>query len=138
MSKTRAPRRSRDERLQLIDECRKSGLTDAEWCRQHDICVSTFYTWLKRFRREACEIPKPLYGHSLTPSEKQDIVRVDIKPDDPVPALLPAQEKTAGLHFDNSHTVEIMISDITIHATNDADPMLLAQMLCALKGGFVC
>ena len=134
MSKTRARRRCRSEQLQLITECRQSGLSDAEWCRQHNICVSTFYGWLKTMRREACEIPKPSYGHSLTGSPKQDIVKVDILPDYPEPAAPPLQGGNAGMHFDNSHTIEIEISDITIRVTNEADPMLLAQLLHALKG----
>ena len=27
----------------LINECRQSGMTDADWCRENDIAVSTFY-----------------------------------------------------------------------------------------------
>ena len=28
----------------LINECRYSGMTDADWCRENDISVSTFIT----------------------------------------------------------------------------------------------
>ena len=79
----------------------------------------------ERFRREACEIPEPLYGHSLTPSDKQDVVKVDIHPVDPEPAVLPLQEKADGMHFDNSHTAEIMISDITICQSEEVNSGLI-------------
>ena len=32
MSKKRAPGRSLDEWMELVTECRQSGLTDAAWC----------------------------------------------------------------------------------------------------------
>ena len=87
MSKTRAQKRSKEEQLQLITECRQSGLSDAEWCRQHNVCVSTFYNWVKRLRKEACEVPQAFYGHSLAESPKPDIVKVDILPDIPEAAV---------------------------------------------------
>ena len=33
---------SKEERMAIVMECRKSGLTDALWCKQHDIPVGTF------------------------------------------------------------------------------------------------
>ena len=138
MEATRTERRSRDEWLQLINDCRRSGLSDAEWCRQHDICVSTFYNRIAKFRKEAVAIPKPSYGHALTESPKQEVVRVNLFPDNPEPAVLPVQECTAGRNIDNSHTIEIEIRDITIRAGNGASPSLLAQLVCALSGGGVC
>lgn len=32
------------EQIRLINECRQSGMTDADWCRENDIAVSTFTT----------------------------------------------------------------------------------------------
>ena len=37
MSKKRAPGRSLDEWMELVTECRQSGLTDAAWCNEHEI-----------------------------------------------------------------------------------------------------
>ena len=28
------------EQIRLINECRQSGMTDADWCRENDIAVS--------------------------------------------------------------------------------------------------
>ena len=35
MSNKRAPGRSLDEWMELVTECRQSGLTDAAWCNEH-------------------------------------------------------------------------------------------------------
>ena len=41
------------EQIRLINECRKSGMTDADWCRENDIAVSTFYNWVSRYMQKA-------------------------------------------------------------------------------------
>lgn len=51
------PRRSDTEWMKLIHECRTSGLGDKDWCEQHDIPISTFYTKVTRLRKKACEVP---------------------------------------------------------------------------------
>ena len=57
MTQSRAPRRSQEEWIQLIMECRNSGMTDCTWCEQHGILVSSFYNAVKRLRKKACDIP---------------------------------------------------------------------------------
>ena len=43
MANIRKPRVPKEEQLKLINECRSSGMTDIDWCREHGIAVSTFY-----------------------------------------------------------------------------------------------
>ena len=45
MAGTRKARVPMAEQIRLINECRQSGMTDAVWCRENDIAVSTFYNW---------------------------------------------------------------------------------------------
>ena len=74
MANTRKSRVPKEEQLKLINECRTSGMTDIDWCREHGIAVSTFYYWVKQLRKEAAQIPAPAYGHSENPRPKQDVV----------------------------------------------------------------
>ena len=37
MAATRKPRVPLQEQIRLINECRKSDMTDADWCRENDI-----------------------------------------------------------------------------------------------------
>ena len=85
MAATRKPRVPLQEQIRLINECRKSGMTDAaDWCRENDITPSTFYNWLSRCRKIAADqIPQPSYGHSKTTRQKQDVVPVSIVHDQP-------------------------------------------------------
>ena len=47
MSNKRAPGRSLEEWMELVTECRQSGLTDAAWCNEHGISPSCFYNAVK-------------------------------------------------------------------------------------------
>lgn len=44
--------------MQLIQECRTSGLSDKEWCFQNGIPVSTFYYHARKLRASACQLPE--------------------------------------------------------------------------------
>ena len=48
-------------------ECRTSGLTDHEWCLQHDIKIGTFYNWVKRLRKPGCSELPDSAGHHNSP-----------------------------------------------------------------------
>ena len=81
MAATRKARVPMTEQIRLINECRKSGMTDADWCRENDICLSTFYNWISRCRKAAAgQIPAPNYGHHEEPVPKQAVVPIDIVP----------------------------------------------------------
>ena len=126
MANIRKPRVSKEEQLKLINECRSSGMTDSDWCREHGIAVSTFYYWVKQLRRESAQIPEPAYGHSENPRPRQDVVPIDIIPEhfslqynDPFP--------------DTYHTLEILLGSATIRVSDKTDPELLSRTLQILK-----
>ena len=126
MSVTRKTRVLMPEQIRRINECRQSGMTDADWCRENDIAVSTFYNWVSRCRKAAADqIPAPNYGHCEIPRSKQDVVPIDIVSDH-----LPEQHTVSQMNqtnLDNSHTIEVSMNDVTIRISNDADPVLLTK-----------
>ena len=132
MAATRKARVPMAEQIRLINECRQSGMTDAEWCRENDIAVSTFYNWVSRCRKAAAEqIPAPNYGHHAVPLPKQDVVPIDIVPDH-----LPEQHAASQMqqmYLDNSHTIEVTMKDVIIRISNDADPVLLTRTLRLIR-----
>lgn len=67
---------SKEERLAIVMEWHKSGLTDAMWRKQHDIPVGTFYGWVKHFRRHGIAVPVN-YGKNVFPV-KQKVVKIAI------------------------------------------------------------
>lgn len=137
MTQSRANRRSQDEWLQLIRECRCSGLSDRTWCEQHGILVSSFYNAVKRLRKNACDIPyvsnRRTYALDLTSANKQEVVQIDICPD-PNPEAVPSvKQMCPAPHLDNSHTFELMMDNVSLKVSNSADPFLLQQIIRMLR-----
>ena len=74
-----------EEQYRLIMECRQSGLTDHQWCVEHDIKPGTFYNWVKRLRQKGCMDLPASTGRSYRAPESQEVVRVDFHDTDPFP-----------------------------------------------------
>ena len=73
----RSKRIPAEEQYRLIMECRQSGLTDHQWCVEHDIKPGTFYNWVKRLRQKSCMDLPASTGRSHSAPESQEVVRVD-------------------------------------------------------------
>ena len=138
MSTTRKTRIPMSEQLKLINQCRQSGLTDADWCRENDIAPSTFYNWVSRCRKAASgQIQEPSYGHLEEPRPKQEVVPVEIVLEPKPEPVTTSAFTQHGLNLDNSHTIEIAIKDLKIRITNETDPTLLSRTLHMLRE-FLC
>ena len=134
MADKRASGRSLDEWMDLVTECRQSGLTDAAWFNEHGISPSCFYNAVTRLRKKACQIPEPA-GKASTldlTSHKQDVVQIAIETEDSPAELLPHAENSS-MNLDNSHTIEIEAKGLLIRMSNDVQPVLLKLLLDALK-----
>jgi len=44
------------EQVELIMECRRSGLSDYQWCQNHGIHPGTFYNWVSILRKAGYQI----------------------------------------------------------------------------------
>ena len=134
MSSKRAPGRSLDEWMELVVQCRQSGLTDAAWCNEHGISPSCFYNAVTRLRKRACQIPEPA-GKASTldlTSHKQDVVQIAIEPEIS-PAELVSDKDNRSMYLDNSHTIEIEAGGLMIRMNNTVHPSLLKILMDALK-----
>lgn len=125
MSK-RNPRRTDEEWLNLIQECRSSGLSDKCWCEEHHIHTSNFYYQVRRLRNKACDIPEPA---SSSFSSKQEIVQVSFDE----PAVLPVQEKISCAPSSNETAVRITLHGFQIEITNAAASETVFNTLSALQ-----
>ena len=134
MSSKRAPGRSLDKWMDLVTECRQSGLTDAAWCNEHGISPSCFYNAVTRLRKKACQVPDPV-GKASTldlTSHKQDVVQIAIEPGNSPAELVPGTGNSSK-HLDNPHTIEIEAKGLLIRMSNEIQPVLLKVLMDALK-----
>ena len=112
MSNKRAPGRSLDEWMELVTECRQSGLTDAAWCNEHGISPSCFYNAVTRLRKKACQIPEPV-GKASTldlSSHKQDVVQIAIEPESSPAGLIP-DNGNRSMHLGKRQTMHLTLNE---------------------------
>ena len=125
--------RTKDEWLILIQECRRSGMTDAQWCLANGISRHTFNNAIRRLRKCSYAIPSRSRNdiYDLT-TPQQDVAKVDIVPD--VTVQPPGGYITEAVpHIDNPHKIEITMGGIHIALSNGADPVLVSKTLSLLR-----
>ena len=132
----RAKRRTEQEQYDLIMECRQSGLSDHQWCLEHDINPGTFYNWVRRFRKQACEFPAPA-GKDRFQAVHQEVVKMEIIPDHPSDFFeQPSMEDSVEITKPVA-AMELQIGKAVLRISNQTDPRLLEQTL-KLLGAFSC
>ena len=127
-----------DMQYQLIMECRSSGLTDFQWCKEHGIHPGTFYNWVSRLRKEACcEIPESISKVEPAPSPAQNVVRFNFNPKAERPeSMFPVQPALGNPSriSELSARIEISLGGATFRIANGADAAILENILCLMGG----
>lgn len=123
------------EQYRLIIESGQSGLTDQQWCVEHDTKPGAFYNWVKRLRQRDCSDLPPATGHSRILSEKQEVVKVNFKPPAPCSQsqrILDAASNSIVPVLDMS-SMKLSVGRCILSIPNGTDPLLLLQALSIMK-----
>lgn len=121
----RNAKRSDQEWIDLIQECRTSGLGDKEWCELHEIPISSFYTKISRLRRKACDIPKAQHRGIR---EAQQVVPLPI-----IDEVAEAYQPEHPLVGSESPAVVLKINDYSIEISNHAAQNTIFNTLSVLQ-----
>jgi len=122
------PRRTDQEWLELIQECRTSGMSDKDWCEQHHIQRSSLYYHIRRLRYRACAIPEaslPVF-HG-----KQEVVQIRFSDSDSLPVNTPALNNPLEAAGDTA--IRLTVHGIRIEITNAAAGETIANTITALQ-----
>ena len=126
-----AKRVSANEQYRLIMECRNSGLSDYQWCKEHDIIPGTFYNWVKRLRQKGCQDIPAAAGRSMCEtSNKNEVVQIAFQKDKCSPVQSSTQMISDNQFQAVSHSaIELSVGNANIRIPNGTDPILLEQTL---------
>ena len=122
-----------DEQYRLIMECRSSGLTDYQWCLEHNIKPGTFYNWVKRLRQKGCsDIPSA--GNGRNPI-RHEIVKINFR-EPPAPGL-EAGAISGSIPYpapvlSEIPVIELFLSGVTVRIPQGTDAGFLEQVLKTL------
>lgn len=131
MPKNQVPHiRSDEVWMSIINDCRRSGLCDADWCRENHIAISSFYSAIRRLREKSYAIPRLQKSPVLDLTKAApDIVQIGIIPDEEQPC-----QTASSFNQSSRPTMEIYLKGVDIRLYNDVSPTLLTQVLTILKG----
>ena len=66
--------------LDVIRQCRASGLTNQAWCEQHAVSLKSYYYWIAKIRKLALE-ELPRKSHGCRPVMEQTALMPDAAPE---------------------------------------------------------
>ena len=62
--------------IDVIRQCRASGMTNQDWCEQHNISLKSYYYWLAKIRKLAIEdLPRKNYGIHVAPGPEEPVMK---------------------------------------------------------------
>lgn len=132
----RSKRIPAEEKYRFVMECHQSGLTDRQWCVEHDIKPGTFYNWIKRLWQKGYMDLPAATGRSYNTLESQEFVRVDFPNPDAISykeALdrMPASMERSSIS--EAAPTNLSVGRFLLTIPNGTDPLLLAQILRIVK-----
>ena len=123
----------RDDQIRLIMECRQSGLSDYQWCKQNGIHPGNFYNWVSKLRKRGYSFPDSEAKSNAVPNI-QEVVKINlIQPQD---SSLKVDHNVSLVEQTDSSTVaaELLVGGVTLRLFNGADEKLIQSTLRCLGG----
>ena len=122
------------EQIKLIMECRRSGLSDYQWCKTKDINPGTFYNWVSKLRKSGYTIPESK-GKSTGIPIKQEVVKLNLMEHEmPTPVMVEQNVNCLPLSAVPNVAAEIQHGSITLRIFNGADMSVVQSTLQCIGG----
>lgn len=102
---------------EIVRQCRSSGQTVAVWCAENNIKPTSYYYWLRRIRKAACEALPSLSGNNSI-----------------VPLNFPGDAgKIDALDQKSSSDIVLRFGAVNLEIRNTASATLIENTLRALQ-----
>ena len=112
--------------LDVVRQCRASGLTNQVWCEQHDISLKSYYYWIAKIRKMALEeLPRKRNGSR--PVMEQTVLLPDAAAEFTEVSLRGRQDFTAA------PAAVLHIGTVTVELFEDTSRELLEAIMKAVR-----
>ena len=120
--------------MNLIMECRQSGLSDYQWCKTKNINPGTFYNWVSKLRKIGYTFPVSESKSSLVPA-KQEVVKLDLaEHEEPVCSMVEQNVSHPAITATANVAIEIKYGNMTLRLFNGADALVIQNTLKCIGG----
>lgn len=123
----------KDEQIKLIMECRQSGLSDYQWCRQQDINPGTFYNWVSKLRKSGYTFPDS-QSKSVGTAVVQEVVKLDVVEQEVSSPIIEQNACPLPLSKNTDVAAELIVGNVTLRLFNGADQQLVQSAMQYLGG----
>lgn len=125
----------KEDQIKLSMECRRSGLSDYQWCEQNGIYPGNFYNWVSKLRKSGYTFPESAAKSNASPNI-QEVVKMDfIQCRNPESSLMAEQNVShSGVCSSPAVAAELLIGNITLRLYNGADVHLIQSTLRSIGG----
>ena len=123
----------KDEQIKLIMECRQSGLSDYQWCRQQDINPGTFYNWVSKLRKSGYTFPDS-QSKSVGTAVVQEVVKLDVVEQEVSSTVIEQNACPLPLSKNADVAAELIVGNVTLRLFNGADQQLVQSAMQYLGG----
>lgn len=122
------------EQIKLIMECRRSGLSDYQWCQNQGINPGTFYNWVSKLRKAGYAIPDSESKTSGV-AVRQEVVRLNlVEREMSTPAMVEQNANRLTLPDIPCIAAEIECGNIKVRLFNGADTAVVQNTLQCIGG----
>ena len=126
----------KDEQIKLIMECRQSGLSDYQWCRQRHINPGTIYNWVSKVRKRGYAVPDS-QSKSVGTAVVQEVVKLDVVEQEVSSPVIEQNACPLPLSKNTDVAAELIVGNVTRRLFNGADQQLVQSAMQYL-GGVSC
>lgn len=121
-----------EERFSMITECLKSGLSISMWCREHDIPVGTFYSWISQVKKSGYQVDLPKRNKTTIPTNTvQEVVKVDVINDDA--EVYDYSTFSKDKKHPDSKILTLRFHDCSLEIPAGTDMFLLSQVIRSMR-----
>lgn len=119
--------RSDQEWLELIQECRASGLSARNWCQTNSISIKTFYNKVADLRKNSCVTPG---SQTVLSGQKHEVVPLEMAAN---PVLYPENPTDGAVQIPSAHAaVTVRISGYSVEISESASEDIIRNTFLAL------
>lgn len=113
--------------LDVIRQCRASGMTNQDWCEQNDVSLKSYYYWLAKIRKLALEdLPKKQYASTLPADQKNS----ELSQHQAAFTELSLPNTAA---FDNNAAAILHINSVTVEIFEHTSSELISSIVKAVQ-----
>lgn len=124
---------SDEEKIDIIMKCRRSGLSDYQWCDANAVNVGTFYNWVSKLRKKGYTIPDSSCKNKAEPTINE-VVKLNVIDEINSETIIEQNTNQLVSSANSNIAAEVILPNLTLRLYNGADEIVIRNILGCVGG----